>query len=68
MVIRNLESCKAQSDGFLATILTLALMERFQPDETAWEMHIGGAVQAMKNRALGGLNALPPVLTDLMIM
>lgn len=68
MVVRSMASGKAYSDGFLATIFTLALTERLQGSDAAWEMHIGGAAQAIGQRISYGMLAMPPLLMDLVVM
>lgn len=68
MVIDRVHSKGAYTDAYIATTLTLALKERFEQNDAAWEMHIGGVVDAIEARRSRGIDLLPPSLTNILVL
>lgn len=68
MVMDRISSNKTESDGFIGAVLTMAISERLVGNDTAWQIHMSGLAQIMKARKAQGLEGLPSLFTDLMIL
>ncbi|KAI0190853.1 hypothetical protein F4808DRAFT_444272 [Astrocystis sublimbata] len=66
-IIRRIGSGRATTDAMIAAVLTMAFGERLLSNDVAWNIHIDGAVQLVKERASRGTAALPPWVEDMLI-
>lgn len=68
IVIQRIESKRAQTDGVLGAVATMALGERLSGNETAWNIHVDGVAQIIRDRHARGIFGLPPWFIDLLIL
>ena len=68
MIIHRVGSNQAYTDGFIGAALTMAIGERMRGDDVAWNIHISGVAQAIKERRSRGIRGLPSIFTDLIIL
>lgn len=67
-VIQRIQSREAQTDGILGAVTTMAFGERLTRNDTAWNVHIDGVAQIIKERHAQGIFTLPPWFLDLQIL
>lgn len=68
MVMSRLSSNDTYSDGFFGAVLTMAISERMVRNDAAWEVHMNGLIQTIKARQARGIESLPALFLDLMIL
>lgn len=68
MVMDCIFSNQTESDGFIGAVLTMAISERLVGNDAAWQIHMSGLMQIIKARKGQGVDGLPALFTDLMIL
>ncbi|KAK7757577.1 hypothetical protein SLS62_000592 [Diatrype stigma] len=66
-VIQRIQSRQAQTDGVLAAVITLAFGERLARNDTAWNIHIDGLAQIIRERYAQGIFDMPLWFLDLQV-
>ncbi|KAJ5668372.1 uncharacterized protein N7477_006942 [Penicillium maclennaniae] len=68
LIKRRLESAATSTDGVLGAVATMALGASLENDDIAWNIHIDGLVQILKERKLRSTDPPPPWLSDLVVL
>lgn len=68
IVIERIQSRQAQTDGVLGAVLTMAFGERLVGNDLAWNVHIDGLAQIIKDRHSRGIFVLPPWFSSLLVL
>lgn len=68
IIIQRIESGHGHTDAVLGAVLSIAFGERLKHNDFAWNIHIDGLVQLVKDRRCQGVSELPFWLCDLLIL
>ena len=64
----RIEKQQALTDAIMAAVLHLAIAERFNLDDEAWDIHIGGLAKLITARAQRGQTNLPIWFSNMLIL
>ncbi|KAI8631870.1 hypothetical protein F5Y19DRAFT_422399, partial [Xylariaceae sp. FL1651] len=67
-IIQRIQYGRAHTDAVLAAVMTMAFGERLRHNELAWNIHIDGAAQLVRDRISKGTLGTWPWFWDLLIL